>query len=100
MAGEHPAHVAAEWLGHSTLVATKHYWQTTEDDFAKAVEGADIKAAQNPAQSAHATGCIEPQVEIAAAKKTLVLPEFATEYETMQHWTVGEEGLEPPTSTV
>ena len=32
----HPAHVAAEWLGHSTLVAQKHYWQVTDDDFERA----------------------------------------------------------------
>ena len=25
LASEHPAHVAAAWLGHSTLVANKHY---------------------------------------------------------------------------
>ena len=47
-----------------------------------------------------APGCIEPQVEIAAAKKTLVLPEFATEYETLPQSGMGDTGLEPVTSTV
>lgn len=37
LAGEFPAHVAAAWLGHSTLVAQKHYWQVTDSDFSKAV---------------------------------------------------------------
>jgi len=50
LASEHPAHVAAAWLGHSTLVANKHYWQVTDADFAKAI-GTD-EAAQNPAQQA------------------------------------------------
>ena len=37
LAKEHPAYVAAAWLGHSTLVAQKHYWQVTADDFSKAI---------------------------------------------------------------
>lgn len=36
LAKEFPGHVAAEWMGHDTLVAQKHYWRSTEDDFAKA----------------------------------------------------------------
>lgn len=36
LAAEFPAHVAAEWLGHSTVVAQEHYWRTTDDDFARA----------------------------------------------------------------
>jgi integrase len=40
LAGEHPGHVAADWLGHSTAVADKHYWQTTDDDFARALHNA------------------------------------------------------------
>jgi integrase len=32
-----PAHVAAEWLGHSTVVAEKHYWRVTDSDFERAV---------------------------------------------------------------
>ena len=39
LASEHPAHVAAAWLGHSTIVANKHYWQVTDGDFAKAIGG-------------------------------------------------------------
>lgn len=46
LAAEHPAHVAAAWLGHSTLVAQKHYWQVTDSDFDRAAN-----AAQNPAHS-------------------------------------------------
>jgi hypothetical protein len=29
--------VAAAWLGHSTLVARKHYWQITDADFERAL---------------------------------------------------------------
>ncbi len=49
LAKEHPAHVAAAWLGHSVKVATKHYWQVTDADFAKAVGG-------NPGYTDAATG--------------------------------------------
>ncbi len=47
----------AAWLGHSTLVAQKHYWQVTEADFNRASRGgakSGALAAQNPAQQAHA----------------------------------------------
>jgi hypothetical protein len=37
LAAEHPGHVAAEWLGHSKLVAQKHYWRVTDADFTKAL---------------------------------------------------------------
>jgi hypothetical protein len=33
LAREFPSHVAAEWLGHSALVAQKHYWRVTDEDF-------------------------------------------------------------------
>jgi len=36
LAGAHPEHVAAAWLGHSTLVAKKHYWRVTDQDFERA----------------------------------------------------------------
>lgn len=37
LAAEYPAHVAAEWLGHSTLIASKHYWRVTDGDFERAI---------------------------------------------------------------
>ena len=37
LAESFPAHVAAEWLGHSTVIADKHYRQTTDEHFARAV---------------------------------------------------------------
>jgi hypothetical protein len=43
-------HVAAAWLGHSTLVANNRYWQVTESDFAQALSGVEA------AQHAHAEG--------------------------------------------
>ena len=51
LAAEFPAHVAAAWLGHSTLVAQKHYWQITDADYAKAVAKPTGKALQKALQS-------------------------------------------------
>ena len=53
LAAEFPAHVAADWLGHSTLVAQKHYWRTQDSDFAKATtEPVESRAASNGATDA------------------------------------------------
>jgi integrase len=57
LAAEYPAHVVAAWMGHSVLIANKHYLQVTDADFARAA-GRGAKsgalragtAAQNPAQ--------------------------------------------------
>ena len=47
-----PVHVVALWMGHDAKVSLKHYAQTTEAHFDKAVGGAKngAQAAQNPAQ--------------------------------------------------
>ncbi len=60
LAAEHPAHVAAAWLGHSALVAQKHYWTVTDADFERATKGgaeSGARAARNRAQHAHAEIC-------------------------------------------
>ncbi|MBA3482843.1 MAG: tyrosine-type recombinase/integrase [Pirellulales bacterium] len=51
LVAQHPSHVAAEWLGHSTLVAQKHYWRTTDADFDKATTSPG-KALHEAVQSA------------------------------------------------
>jgi integrase len=60
LAAQFPAHVAADWLGHSTIVAQKHYWRTTEDDFARATEERS-EAVQNAVQHPAASGGREVQ---------------------------------------
>ena len=69
LAAEYPAHVAAAWLGHSTLVAQKHYWQVTDADFEKATskpaDSASAKSAANQGAFALNQGggrrCTRPQ---------------------------------------
>ena len=49
-----PAHVVADWIGHSVSVAERNYLQVTDDHFAKAV--------QNPVQPVHApTSTVSPE---------------------------------------
>jgi integrase len=94
LAREFPAHVAATWLGHSTLVANKHYWQVTEEDFAQATGGANT--AQNAAQQAHVEGRSTSHDDSAAHKKALVLQAFANACEAVQDQGMGLRGVEPP----
>jgi hypothetical protein len=47
LAAEFPGCVAAEWLGHRTAIANKHYWRVTDADFEKAVPEAQHKAQKN-----------------------------------------------------
>ncbi len=111
LAAEHPGHVAAAWLGHSTTIANKHYWQVTESDFDQATgrgtttdeagsETTKAEAAQNAAQSVLAGGSLTLQGKNHQVKKTLELQGSATLRDPLQLQLVGDEGLEPPTSTV
>ena len=90
-----PAHVAAAWIGHSVEIANKHYWQVTDDDFARAV--GKTKAAQNPAQQVHAGPRRGSQVTGSAYKETTALQGSASSRETSQTSRVGPAGFEPTT---
>lgn len=63
----------AAWLGHSTLVAAKHYWQLTDADFERAASSPreNEKVAQKTAQQAHAESRSEAQGQSVAHKKPL-----------------------------
>jgi len=54
--------VAAAWLGHSTLVAQKHCWQVTDEDFERAPHLRSSNAPQRPEndQSAGASATATP----------------------------------------
>ncbi len=49
LAERFPSHVVCDWLGNSEDIARKHYYQTTDDHFARAVEPT-TDAKQNPTQ--------------------------------------------------
>lgn len=93
LANEYPPHVAAEWLGHSTLVANKHYWQVTEADYLWAtgrleVDGAKsgARVAQKAAQSVHAGHRGDSHKMMRAHEKTPDLRVNATDREPLQKW--------------
>jgi integrase len=50
LAERFPSHVVCEWLGNSEDIARKHYYQTTDEHFARAAND-EPKAKQNPKQS-------------------------------------------------
>jgi len=100
LAQEYPAHVAAAWLGHSTLVAQKHYWQVTDADYQRAAGEPDSKAAQNPAHYPGLPAPLtatpdEPTINEPREKGVLGQP-----LALVDMCPVGDDGLEPPTSTV
>ena len=89
---EFPSHVVCAWLGNSESVARRHYLQVTDDHFAKAV--------QNPVQQPSANTRTASQGRDQAHEETPVLQGHATNCEYLHGKQVGDEGLEPPTSTV
>ncbi len=117
LAGEHPGHVAAAWLGHSAAIANKHYWQVTEADFEQATgsettaetqqgERPNAEAAHNAAQSVLARGSLTLQGPVSNKKKghqekeTLELQGLATKRDPLQLQRMGDTGFEPVTSAV
>lgn len=93
LASEHPAHVAAAWLGHSTAIASKHYWQVTDEDFDTATKSG-AQAAQNPA---HAETRGDSHDEPSAHEKAPVLRGIAILSDTQLNGGMGRTGLEPVT---
>jgi integrase len=58
LAADYPAHVAAAWLGHSTIVANKHYWQVTDADYKRAASEPTGEAVQKAVQSGTESGAL------------------------------------------
>jgi integrase len=95
LAGEFPAHVAAAWLGHSTLVAQKHYWTVTDQDFERAA-----KSVQNPVQNAHESTGNAMKPVLPAHKKTPIFQGVSRDFTSLQCESMGRKGLEPLTSAL
>ena len=91
-----PEHVVTAWMGHYKRIAQKHYLQVTEDDYKQA----SSNPTQNPTQQITVSPRRGSQHILSAHEKTLVLQGLAIIRETLQTREVGDEGLEPPTSSV
>ncbi len=92
LAERFPAHAVCQWIGNSQAVAREHYLQVTDEHFQKALQ----EPTQNPTQKAAVCVSTDPYDLEAIAEnpaKTAVSRLFPMV-------TVGDEGLEPPTSTV
>lgn len=63
LAADYPSHVAAAWLGHSTLVAQKHYWTVTDADFQRAAAEGGAESGAQSAQNAAQPGRAENRGE-------------------------------------
>lgn len=91
LAKVHPIKTVCDWIGNSITVAQRHYLQTTEEDFERA-SGIE-NSTQIPTQQPSARPRKESRVDSIHKEK---------------HWIpsvspsrlVGDEGLEPTTSTV
>ena len=95
MAEEFPVHVACAWIGNSKPVAFEHYLQITDDHFQQATQQG-TEAAQNAAQYTAELGRDEretQQGEPILAGQYVGLPDYSTPQ-------MGDDGLEPPTSTL
>ena len=88
-----PSHVVASWAGHSEQIAQRHYLQTTEAHFEKAV--------QNPVQYGAERGRTGPQSERGEKPETAFFglgQGVATLGNKLSNVGMGPVGLEPTTS--
>ena len=99
-AGSIPLHLVCLWLGNSTLIAQEHYLMETEADFDRAAKTPTGKiilhVAQNPTQQpsemvGNASHC---------APQSFEKPGDMRETAGIRDSSLGDEGFEPPTSTV
>jgi integrase len=55
LAREYAGHVAAAWMGHGTVVAQRHYWQVTADDFGRACRPPANQCGPDSGRNLHST---------------------------------------------
>ena len=79
-----PAHVVSAWLGNSERIAAEHYLQVLDSHFQKA---ARIPARATPASGVFETHAVTENAKTLGNSRVLALK-------------LGDEGLEPATSTV
>lgn len=96
-----PSHVCSAWLGHTELIAERHYRMVRDEDFAKATAWtATPSAAQNPAQQQHAPERTGAHVSSGVDSQGVVVRRDATKGDSGQLYLMGGKGLEPLTFSV
>jgi len=96
-----PAHVCDKWLGHSPLIASRHYLQTRDAhfDLAAGVGGAG-EAATNPATEAHRSASTASQPKTQNPQNPRDLVGVSAACDSVENEKVGATGLEPVTPVV
>lgn len=95
----YPLHVVCAWMGNSQPVAAKHYLQVTDEHFDLAVgrgSGDTLEALQNPVQQTSEMECSAPNTAALEDENS----EKSDRSSSLVTCGVGDEGLEPPTSTL
>ena len=85
----YPMQVVCGWIGSTQPVAMKHYLQTTDEHFEKAL--------QNPVQQTAASPRITQKQDTAAHDKTPGLQGFASSCDVVHKCRAPPVGLEPTT---
>lgn len=108
LANEFPSHVCCSWLGHSEAIADANYRMTTDQHIEAATQkptgplitpetmGSEEGVAQNPARSRTALGRTRQRGPRETGRFSLPCPPMLS-YTSVQ---VGDDGLEPPASTL
>ena len=94
----YPAHVVADWLGHSEAIAQEHYLSTTDAHFERAVgepENKSCSALQKALQYGAKLDYMEPQGEDADMQKAQCLRDNASTCESVHITTLPPTGFEP-----
>lgn len=82
---EFPSHVVCKWMGNSQQIAKRHYLQTRDIDFEKAIATPTGQATQNPTQPLSATTGNDPNAPAEAPRKL-------SQTVAVQHVTTGADG--------
>jgi len=96
-----PVHVVCRWIGNSHAVAAKHYLQVTDEHFEQAAAVAE--AVQNPVQHPAVSARTESQavsVDAGNLRDCETLREDAILCGDAVLAGMGDDGLEPPTSSL
>lgn len=96
LAEDFPMHVVTAWIGNSEAVALKHYLQVTDDHFAQAIEKTTHRTTQTTAGDVRQLST-PLKAENEKTRGSRGLTEVVNVCTSVK---VGDEGFEPPTSTV
>jgi hypothetical protein len=83
LAADYPIHVVSRWLGHTAMVAAKHYLQVTDADFERAAKSGAVEV-QNPVQQPAASSRKMSQVRTQAHADCGLVREVATCHKSLR----------------